>query len=199
MDFTITQGFSDTERSVVAKLYWEAFSAKLGRVMGPRRKALKFLEAQLNPNFALVGRDPQGTILGVAGFKTAEGALIGGEMADLARVYGWMSTFWRTPILALVERDLADDVLLMDGICVASQARGMGMGGALLDAVIKEARTRNLGSVRLDVINTNPRAKVLYERKGFQSIGEEHLGPFSLIFGFKSATKMVRPLNASAA
>lgn len=190
MAFTITQGFESSERPIVAALYWEAFSTKLGRVMGPDHKALRFITQQLDPQFALVARDTDGKVLGVAGFKTSEGALIGGGFTDLVRAYGWVSTLWRAPLLAMLERDLADDILLMDGICVEPAARGMGVGSALLDAILDTARARNLNAVRLDVINTNPRAKALYERKGFVNVGEEHLGPLSWIFGFRSSHKM---------
>ena len=191
MDFSISRGFTDAERACVAALYWEAFSAKLSRVMGPDANALTFLTAQLNSDFALVARDTEGEILGVAGFKTSQGALVGGNLSDLAKTYGWLSAIWRAPLLALVERDLADDVLLMDGICVSSQARGLGMGSALLVAIKREAREQQLSSVRLDVIDTNPRAKALYMRKGFEAIGTEHLGPLRWIFGFHMSTKML--------
>jgi len=48
----------------------------------------------------------------------------------------------------------------------------MGVGSALLDAVAREAQARGLKEVRLDVIDSNPRAKALYTRKGFA----EHSG-----------------------
>ncbi len=191
MDFTISKGFSDREREQVAALYWEAFAAKLHYVLGPQPKALRFIADQLNPEFALVARGPSGGILGVAGFKTSQGALIGGEMADLARVYGWLSACWRGPLLALVERDLVDGILLMDGICVSAEARGMGLGTALLSAIKDEALVQGLTSVRLDVIDTNPRARALYERQGFEDIGTENLGPLRFLFGFCSSTKMI--------
>lgn len=159
--------------------------------MGPPDKARVFIAAHLNPDFALVARGVDGAVQGVAGFKTAKGSLIDGGLRDLAAVYGWLSTAWRGPLLALVERALKDDVLLMDGICVAASARGSGLGTALLRAIKEEATSRGLSSVRLDVIDTNPRARALYEREGFKSVGRENLGPLSWVFGFRSSTKMV--------
>lgn len=191
MDFTITKGFTPHERQQIAALYWEAFGAKLHYVLGPRPKALRFITDQLSSDFALVARGTESGILGVAGFKTAEGALIGGELSDLARVYGWLSTLWRGPLLGMVERDVAADVLLMDGICVSAEARGLGLGTALLRAIKDEATAQGLSSVRLDVIDTNPRARALYEREGFKEIGQENLGPLSHVFGFKSSIKML--------
>ena len=79
----------------------------------------------------------------------------------------------------------------MDGICVDADARGCGLGTALLQAIKDDARAQGKTAVRLDVIDTNPRARALYEREGFDAIGTETLGPFSLIFGFRSSTRML--------
>lgn len=195
MTHTISKGFTTAERGAIAVLYWEAFAAKLRIPMGPKDRALAFIAEHLHPAYAFVARDPEGIVRGVAGFKTSKGALIGGDVRGLARHYGWLSTMWRAPLLSLVERDLAADVLLMDGICVGSSARGLGLGTALLNAVKKEGRALGLKFVRLDVINSNPRARALYERQGFRPGETETLGPLKYIFGFDSSTKMLCPLT----
>ena len=188
---TITRGFCETERSTVAQLYWDAFSGKLGPVMRPRARALAFFTSVLDPEFALTARDNAGTLLGVAGFKTTSGALVGGSLQDLARVYGWFGALWRAGVLSLLERDTVTDTLLMDGIFVSPEARGRGAGTALLTAIKNEARDRGLSSVRLDVIDSNPRARALYEREGFVAGKTDDIGPLRHIFGFRSATKMI--------
>lgn len=188
---TISAGFSDAERPLAARLYWQAFKGKLGPVMQPTARALAFFETILDPRFALVARDDKGVLLGLAGFKTAEGALTGGSLGDLCRAYGWIGGTWRGLVLSVLERDLAADTLLMDGIFVSEAARGQGVGTALLSAIKDEARARGLSCVRLDVIDTNPRARALYEREGFVACGTEDTGPFRYIFGFKTSTKMV--------
>ncbi|WP_152465501.1 GNAT family N-acetyltransferase [Sulfitobacter sp. THAF37] len=194
MDFTISKGFAEAERARVADLYWTAFSGKLRHVLGPPAKALEFLSDHLDPEFALVARDADQQVQGVAGFKTAEGSLVGGNLRDIARVYGVVSACWRGPLLALVERDLTEDTLLMDGICVAPDGRGQGLGSALLTAIKDRARAQGKSCIRLDVIDTNPRARALYDRFGFEAAGQESLGPFRLIFGFRTATRMICPV-----
>ena len=72
MAVTIDAGFTEAERPQVARLYWQAFGAKLGKVLGPDRRALAFLEQALTPEFALVARR-DGALLGVAGFQTPQG------------------------------------------------------------------------------------------------------------------------------
>lgn len=186
----ISKGFALSERATVARLYWQAFGAKLGRVMRPERRALAFFETVLDPDYALIARDDKGGIQGVAGFKTANGGLAGGELSDLRAQYGLWGGLWRGVLLSSLERDLEPGVFLMDGICVDANARGQGVGSALLNAIFDEARVQGATSVRLDVIDTNPRARALYERMGFVPKGEERTGPLQWLFGFNSATRM---------
>jgi ribosomal protein S18 acetylase RimI-like enzyme len=191
----ISPGFDTRERAEVARLYWRAFGEKLGRVMGPDARAVSFFETVLNPEFALVARAPDGALLGLAGFKTGEGGLVEGSFAQMAQAYGWFGATWRGLVLSVLEREVKPDVFQMDGIFVDEGARGMGVGTALLQAVADEAQKRGLGQVHLDVIDINPRARALYERVGFRAVKTEQTGPFRWVFGFESATKMVRDLR----
>ena len=70
-----------------------------------------------------MARDAQGELSGVLGFKTQDGGLVGGEMRDLARVYGWFGALWRGPVLSLLERELQPEVVQLDGIFVADDIR----------------------------------------------------------------------------
>ncbi len=188
----ISNGIAPADRAQVAALYWEAFGAKLGRVMHPEHKALAFIEQVLDPSHAICAHDADGTLLGVAGFKTFEGALVGGTFRDLAKHYGWIGATWRAVFLSLLERDTENKRFLMDGIFVGADARGQGVGSALLRAIIAEGRRRGFAEVRLDVIDTNPRARALYERMGFVAYDTQQLGPLRHLFGFSAATTMVR-------
>jgi L-amino acid N-acyltransferase YncA len=80
----------------------------------------------------------------------------------------------------------------MDGLFVAPEARGQGVGTALIDAITVEAKRRGYEEVRLDVIDTNPRARALYLQEGFKEVGTHSIGWLRVFFGFKSATTMVR-------
>ena len=188
----IQRGFHETERAQVADMYWAAFGSKLGRVMGPAPKARAFIMDVLDPTHALSARSDDGTLLGVAGFKTIDSALVGGGWRDMVQHYGRVGSLWRTAFLLLLERDTENQRFLMDGIFVSSAARGQGVGTALLDAICEEARSRGYMEVRLDVIDSNTRARALYDREGFVAGGVQHLGLLKHIFGFESATTMIR-------
>ncbi|GAA0784527.1 GNAT family N-acetyltransferase [Roseibium denhamense] len=193
----IEDGFPEDQRGRAARLFWDAFQGKLGKVMGPATKAVPFLEDVLNPDFAISAIGPDGTLLGLAGYKTSNGALVGGGLKELAAFYGWAGGFWRGMVLDSLERQPEPDCLLMDGIFVDPQSRGLGVGSALLDAVCGKAEMLGHERVRLDVIDTNTRARALYERRGFQAVSTEETGIFAYVFGFSSATRMEKHLQTA--
>jgi ribosomal protein S18 acetylase RimI-like enzyme len=190
MGMTVQLGLPEHLRAQAAALYWQAFGQKLGRVMGPDARALRFLHRVIRADHAIVALE-DGQLLGLVGFKTPHAAFAGGGFGDMWAVYG-VGALWRAALLRLLERDVDNARFLMDGLCVSEGARGRGVGTALLAAITDEARVRGYGAVRLDVIDTNPRARALYERQGFVAVRTAGLGVLRHVFGFDSATTMVR-------
>jgi ribosomal protein S18 acetylase RimI-like enzyme len=195
MTLAIRHGLPRDQRRAAAELYWQAFGGKLGRVLGPDRAALTYLERVMRQDHVFVALE-DGRLVGLAGFKTAEGSFVGGTREDLRAVYGRAGAVWRGVLLRLLGRDADRARFLMDGVCVATHARGRGIGSRLVEAICAEARRRGYAEVRLDVIDTNWRAKALYERLGFAAAGEDRLGPLRHIYGFHSAITMVRRITA---
>ena len=191
---TVQAGLPEGASDKASSLYWEAFGGKLGLVMGPRTKGIEFIRRVIDPSHAISVTDTSGALLGVVGFKTSKGALVGGGFKDLAAVYGLFGAAWRGTLLSLLDRDTENQRFLLDGIFVAPEARGCGIGSMLLDAIATEARLRGYYSLRLDVINTNPRAAALYARHGFEAIKTRKLGALRHIFRFESATTMIKTL-----
>ena len=182
-------------RNDAAALYWQAFGPKLWFVLGPQKRALRFIKSVMALDHGICAIDDDGTLLGVVGFKTVRGTLVGGNFQDMSKVYGAFGATWRMGLLAALERDVENRCFLMDGIFVASDARGKGVGTALLDAVCAEAVKRGYRHVRLDVIDTNDRARALYLRYGFQPVKSVHIGWLRYVFGFHKSTTMIRALQ----
>ncbi|WP_322894428.1 MULTISPECIES: GNAT family N-acetyltransferase [unclassified Yoonia] len=188
----ITTGIPAENRAEVAALYWEAFGEKLGFVMGPKYRALVYITQVLQADHGICAHDDDGRLLGVVGFKTPHGALVDGSFTDLRRVYGWAGAALRTALMAALIRDTDNVRFLIDGIFVAPEVRGCGVGTALLNAVVAEAKRRGYRQVRLDVIDTNPRARALYLHEGFVELQTQKMGLWRHIFGFNACTTMVR-------
>ncbi|MEY4698154.1 MAG: hypothetical protein RIT14_2582 [Pseudomonadota bacterium] len=189
---TLRAGLPDGLRHQAAAIYWQAFGGKLGRVLGPEAVALRFLDRVMRADHCIAALDGAGQLLGLVGFKTAEGSFAGGGAGDLRAVYGRWGGAWRGAALRALGQEVDDARFLIDGICVAPSAQGQGIGRALIEAVCAEGRLRGFGAVRLDVADSNLRARALYERAGFVLDGTAAIGPLRLIFGFRAAHRMVR-------
>ncbi len=196
-NWLIINGFLENLREQAVDIYYEAFRGKLSTILRDdgRGKAL-FLRI-LDPEYAICAMTTdKSRLLGIAGFKTIYGSLAGGGMRDIVSVFGWFGATWRTPLLSLLERDIEPDQLLMDGIAVAREGRGSGIGTALLNAIVEEAARRGMAAIRLDVIGENERARSLYERFGFVAQRTEKIGPLKYLFGFRQSTSMTLDISS---
>ena len=82
-------------------------------------------------------------------------AFDGGDVVGAAVCLPGYSTFWAKPLLNV--HDLA----------VVGTRRGQGIGRRLLEAVEAEARRRGCCKVTLEVLESNTRARGLYDSYGF--------------------------------
>ncbi len=186
----IKTGFSDGQRTKAAELYDAAFGAKLRIAIPDNAARLAILRDGFNPKFAIVALS-QGELVGIAGFKTGQGSLTGGiGFGLLKRELGWIGAVRAILVLLLFEREYSPGQLLMDGISVSPKMRGSGIGSKLLHRVIAYAQEQGFGSVRLDVIDTNPAAKRLYERVGFTVVDVDNFPYLKFLLGFSASVQM---------
>ena len=186
----IQRGFPDELRSSAAELYDAAFGAKLSIAMPNPISRIAVLAEGFDPRFSFVAIRGN-ELVGIAGFKVAQGSLTGGiSLRVLKKNLGILNAIRAVLVLALFERNRIADQLLMDGIGVSPQMRGSGIGTKLLHSLMEYAHKEGYRSVRLDVIDTNPAARRLYERVGFVPVKTEHFAYLKWLLGFGSATQM---------
>ncbi|GAA2396419.1 GNAT family N-acetyltransferase [Nonomuraea africana] len=180
--------------SRVAALYWQAFGRKLGAALNPPDKAHAFLAAHLHHDRG-VAAVVDGEVAGVAGYQLGGRGLMGGDAGDVLSAYGTLRGLPRLALLALMERRPADGELVMDGIAVAPEHRGKGVGSLLLREIAAVAAEHSCRRIRLDVIDVNPRARALYERHGFIAVHTEKTPYLRNLMGFGAVTTMHLPVT----
>ncbi|MFD4918921.1 GNAT family N-acetyltransferase [Streptomyces virginiae] len=198
----VRRGLPEGAAARVAELYWEAFGEKLGRALGPPEAGRRFIAGHLHADRAVTalsgggGGDPDGRVVGVAGYQLAGRGLIGGDAAAVLATYGRVRGLYRVFLLALLERTPARGELVMDGIAVDPAERSRGIGGLLLreiEAIAVEQRCRR---IRLDVVEENPRAQELYERHGFRAVQVRRTPWLRDVLGFGGVTTMHKEVAA---
>ncbi|MDB3935703.1 GNAT family N-acetyltransferase [Granulosicoccus sp.] len=97
-------------------------------------------------------------------------------------------------MLALYERKAKDGELLMDGIVVDPEYRGNGVGTRLFSSLMDFAKSEQYSTIRLDVIDTNPGARRLYERRGFIEQKTVQFEFLRGMLGFGSSSTMIYTL-----
>ncbi|GGT14968.1 GNAT family N-acetyltransferase [Streptomyces purpureus] len=179
-----------------AELYWEAFGRKLGPALNPPDKAVTFLTAHLNADRAVCAL-LDGQLVGLAGYQLGGRALTGGSASAVLRAYGHLRGLHRLLLLAMFERHPAPGQLVMDGIAVDPAIRGRGVGSLLIEEVAAVAAEQDCREIRLDVIDVNPRARALYERRDFTAVRTESTPYLRGLLGFGAVTIMLRPIEAN--
>lgn len=138
----------------------------------------------------------QGRVVGLLGFHHGRQKFIHLNLSTLNREFGFFGGIARK-LSGSVFKDLhplGKDELRVQVIAVAKGVRGTGAGHRLMGALFALGRARRLARVRLEVVNTNPRAKKLYEELGFASCGVLPYGPIASGAGFSSQHKMKKKL-----
>jgi ribosomal protein S18 acetylase RimI-like enzyme len=87
-------------------------------------------------------------------------------------ILAYLPEFDRAPVGLVASLQEIPDQLELVSMWVRPQARGRGIGQALVEAVVGWARARGASRVHLWVTESNGHARLLYERCGFRPTAE---------------------------
>ena len=169
----VEHGLPDEMRDQAVDIFEDAFGSKMRMAVRDRDKRLEFMRRTYVAEHAIIARRGD-QLLGLAGLSTRDAPYSGGLMGSSwdPRPYrdllGWAGASWAVWGLRLADHRPKADEIYVDGIAVAPEARGLGIGTRLLDETKEIAREQGKRYVRLDVIDTNPRAQALYARQGYR-------------------------------
>lgn len=199
--FSIKEGISKEHVKKAAQLYAEAFEKKFVKLIADKDSMSELFEKGINPSYALSAVDSDNNLMGLAGFHIGEKSLIDLKMRDFVEMFGFFKGVYKGFLgYFLFDRKALDaKQLLMDGIVVDAVYRGKGVGTALFNALECYAFNKGYRSIKLDVIDENPKAKKLYTNIGFREIGHEKVPKFlHSKIGVSGYTGMVKTLNPNA-
>ncbi|KAB3532135.1 GNAT family N-acetyltransferase [Alkaliphilus pronyensis] len=195
---TIEKGFDQKNRHRAAQLYSKAFERKFAKVIGKEEVIEVLLERVMNPNCSFGAYNTENKLIGLVGYHVRNQMLISISPWDFIKTFGLLSGFFKAILAHIIFHRKADNEkqLLMDGIAVDATCRGQGVGTLLFNTLITFAKSEGYESIKLDVIDENPKAKALYERLGFVQKEYKKLPRLvAVLIGVKGVTTMVLSLE----
>lgn len=191
-------GIPEELRDSAARLYDSAFGEKFAAAVPDKTRRIELLAHSFQLEFAFCAvRGRQ--LVGLVGYASGSGSLTGGiTYRRLLSHLGFFRGHRAAIVFSLYERKAASGEMVMDGIAVDERMRGRGIGTRLLSLLQNHAAKEGFKTIRLDVIDTNPDAKRLYERNGFVVTGTQRFGYLRWLLGFGASSTMIRAVEATS-
>jgi len=199
-DVVIEHGLPDGLRDQAVVLFEDAFGEKMRMSVRDRDARMAFMARVYQADHVIIARrDDQ--LLGMAGLRS-NGPPYGRGLVDVSwdprphrDLLGWAGAMWAVWGLRLSDRTPKGDEIYLDGIAVLAGVRGRGIGTRLLAEVTDIARRHGKSFVRLDVVDTNPRAQALYERVGYRVTKVQSFRWQQRWVGFGAMITMEQPVD----
>ena len=113
------------------------------------------------------------------------------NLTEIVKIYGLFTIRVLIYFLITLFTEQKPNQLHLEVMAVAEKQRGKGIGTKLLQSTIDFARLRKIPQIKLEVVNTNPEARKLYERIGFKKVKDSKIPyPFHIFTGFSLITDM---------
>jgi len=182
----------EAAREAAAELYWDAFGRLLRPALGSSPRAVRVLADGIDPRRGIVAMDGD-ELIGVIGLHYAGHAFTHLRARSVVRHLGVRGVPRLVPLLLFNGRPDSGEIRL-DGLAVREDRRGQGVGGLLLREAAHRTALLGIDVIRLEVVDTNPRARKLYEREGYVAVRTEATPYLRRMMGFGAVTTMERRL-----
>ena len=148
----------------------EGFFSQIGWLFGSKQKAITVLEHGFDTELGLTAQ-MQGQLVGFVGFKYENRPFFQFERSYCIRELGLLRGLLACLLLnnMTAAKPLSDEMYIAVLVVDASMC-GKGIGSLLMQAAFEIAQQNQCPAVVLDVANTNPDARRLYERLGFKLV-----------------------------
>jgi len=177
-----------------AEICYEAFERKFSPFLRSSEHGIPILEASFNPDQAMVALYGE-ALVGVVGMQVGRRTFLDFKAAPFIREFGRVRGLFKFLLFLMLDHPVREGVLFVDNLAVAASMRGKGVGTRLLEAVFAFAREGGFHAVALDVVDTNPGARRLYERMGFMAVMTQHYPYLRGLLGFSAVVRMVKLLD----
>ncbi|MBN1400885.1 MAG: GNAT family N-acetyltransferase [Anaerolineae bacterium] len=181
---------ADLER--LAEMVYDGFARKYAAARLSRSAAVELFRHATEPQMALCAYWDD-VLVGLLGMVTAERRFLHVPWRRLRARFGLLGGLFYHLILN-VQHPPPPGALLIAPLVVAPEARGRGIGRALMEAVERYAYEQGYSRLVLNVVDSNHAARYLYASQGFSVVKSRHYGWLTRSAGFTGADAMEKRL-----
>jgi ribosomal protein S18 acetylase RimI-like enzyme len=185
----IEHGCTLNDAEAIAGLFFEGFAKETRLVFGSPGSMARVMHKSMNPATCIAAREA-GRLAGMAVLDLEDRHLFHPRLKQFTAEYGRLDGLRRFVLMLMLGTGSHKDLFYLDTLTVGEGRRGEGIGSRLLAEVEREAARQGHGSVVLDVVDENPRARKLYESLGFREVKHRRLPLYKPIFGFSGYSRM---------
>jgi len=163
----ISDKINEEQLNQAMNIFYSAFKQKIRHLIKSREKAVAVYKNSINKDrvfYALIEND----VVGIAGLHYENKNFIDIKYSNLRKHFNPLRSFFIYWIYKIVSPKVKEDAVRIDSIAEKEQFRSAGIGTELINKVLEFAKNKAFKEVILEVVNTNPKAKKLYERMGFK-------------------------------
>ncbi len=180
----IKKGLPEKYKQSAAELLLEAFNEKFIPILGKDKKSIKLIKASIDINNCIYS-EKNGNLLGILGITTTKGNFINITFKDLVSIYGLFRAIPKIIKLTMFFFHIPKvNEVYVELVAVADIARGKGIGSMLFDSLTNLALNKGFRDITLQVVDTNPRARELYERLDFVVEKKIDIWPINKLVGW---------------
>jgi ribosomal protein S18 acetylase RimI-like enzyme len=166
LNIEITESINKNQHIRAVEIFYDAFEQKIRALIKPKEKAIAIYNRSLKDGQVFYAMQ-RGNVVGLIGLHYKNKPFLEIKYSDLRKYFNPLRSYFIYRIYKLTSPKIKDDVLRIDSIAVDKYYRSQGIGTQLINKVFGFAKDKGFKEVTLEVINTNPKAKELYERLGF--------------------------------
>ena len=190
MSIQIQPGITKNQRLAIAKIFYQSFKEKLTIIFGEPKKASKLIARLIHEDRILVAIK-EGKPVGFVGLHYQGKNFLKFNLTKITKIYGLATIRVLIYFLITILDELQPNQLHLEVLAVAEEQRSKGIGTKLLKSTIDFAKLKKIPQIKLEVINTNPKAKKLYKKIGFKKTKDRKIPyPFHILTGFSTITEM---------
>lgn len=178
-----------------SELVYEAFQKKINSVIKEKEKAIRIIAKSINYSASFYAVH-ENSLVGMAGTQSKGNRFIKAKFSYFHEEYGFFKAlvkkiYFNFDFVGTIKKD----ELELTALSVQKEMRGKKIGTKLINNIIIFAKSRGYKKVILTVVDTNPLAKKLYEKIGFNKHKTKKYGFLTRSAGFEEVIHMVKNLN----